>query len=115
MKSLTGEDQVTTDWTTHWKVRRGLKYIFMVRTSSVEQTAQCEQFPGGSWRGPPPDISCSLEPGWPIALLVALALPALIWLISIIYTHPGAQPRIGTLAQITPGYYSSYHKSLKAT
>ena len=64
---------------------------------------------------PPPDISCSLEPGWPIALLVALALPALIWLISIIYTHPGAQPRIGTLAQITPGYYSSYHKSLKAT
>ena len=56
----------------------------------------------------------SLELGWPIALLVALALPALIWLISIIYTHPGAQPRIGTLAQITPGYYSCYHKSLKA-
>ena len=58
-------------------------------------------------------VSWALELGWPIALLVALALPALIWLISIIYTHPGAQPRIGTLAQITPGYYSCYHKSLK--
>ena len=88
----------------------------MGSTGSLEQTAQCELFPGGCrlLSSAPPDISWSLEPGWPIALLVALALPALIWLISIIYTHPGAQPRIGTLAQITPGYYSCYHKSLKA-
>ena len=71
-------------------VESGLKDIFVALTALVK-----EQLPGGERR---PDIfslllllevSWVLELGWPIALLVALALPALIWLISIIYTHPG--------------------------
>ena len=97
-------------------VKSGLTDIFVALTALVK-----EQLPGGEHR---PRHLLSSPSSWGLLGSWAWVANSSAGGISSAGTNmanihnlhpPGAQPRIGTLAQITPGYCSCYHKSLKAS